>query len=234
MMSRVGLLLPSSNTTMEPDLYRMAPRGVTVHTARMLLCTVTPEGLEEMAGEAARAAGLLKTAGVDVLAYGCTSGSLIRGVEWEKSLKRRLEEAAGLPAVTTAGAVVEGLRALGAERVSVFTPYIDDVNAVEKSFLESHGFKVDAMRGLGLTENQRIGRVSGQRLEAFIAPAFGSDAVFVSCTNLPVVHLIEKLEERHRLPFVTSNQATMWATLRVLGKGGVDGYGALLREHVSV
>jgi len=232
-MSRVGLLLPSSNTTMEPDLYRMAPKDVTVHTARMMLRDVTPEGLEEMAGEATRAARLLKTADVDILAYGCTSGSLIRGVEWEKSLRRRLEETAGVPAVTTAGAVVEGLRALGAERVSVFTPYTDAVNMHEKSFLEAHDYRVDTMRGLGLTDNQMIGRVSMMQLESFIVPARGSDAVFVSCTNLPVLHLVEELEERHRLPFVTSNQATMWATLRGLNKSNIDGYGALLSDHVS-
>jgi len=232
-MSRIGLLLPSSNTTMEPDLYSMAPKDVTVHTARMMLREVTPEGLEEMAGEAARAAWLLKTADVDILAYGCTSGSLIRGVEWEKSLKRRLEETAGVPVVTTAGAVVEGLRALGAERVSVFTPYTDAVNMHEKSFLEAHGYMVDTMRGLGLTDNQRIGRVSMMQLESFLVPAPGSDAVFVSCTNLPVLHIIEKLEERHRLPFVTSNQATMWAALRGLHSSNLDGYGSLLSDHVS-
>jgi maleate cis-trans isomerase len=218
---------------MEPELYSMAPRGVTVHTARMLLRAVTVEGLEEMEGEAEGAARLLKTAGVDLLAYGCTSGSLIGGVEWEENLRRRIEGAAEAPAVTTAGAVVEGLRALGAERVSVFTPYVDAVNCLERRFLEAHGFRVDAMRGLGHTDNQVIGRVPGPRLEAFIAPAPGSDAVFVSCTNLPAVHLIEGLEERHRVPFVTSNQATMWAALRLLGEGGVQGYGALLREHVS-
>jgi maleate isomerase len=232
-MSRIGLLLPSSNTTMEPDLYSMAPKDVTVHTARMMLREVTPEGLEEMAGEATRAAQLLKTANVDILAYGCTSGSLIRGVEWEKSLKRRLEETGGVPAITTAGAVVKGLRALGAERVSVFTPYTDAVNMHEKSFLEAHGYRVDTMRGLGLTDNQRICRVSMMQLESFLVPAPGSDAVFVSCTNLPVVHLIERLEERHRLPFVTSNQATMWATLRGLHRSNVDGYGSLLSDHVS-
>jgi maleate isomerase len=231
-MSRIGLLLPSSNTTMEPDLYSMAPKDVTVHTARMMLRDVTPEGLEEMAGEAARAARLLKTAEVDILAYGCTSGSLIRGVEWEKSLKRRLEETAGVPAITTAGAVVEGLKTLEAERVSVFTPYTDVVNMHERTFLEAHGYKVDIIRGLGLTDNQRIGRVSGEQLESFIVPAPGSDAVFVSCTNLPVVHLIEKLEEKHRLPFVTSNQATMWAALRRLHRNNLDGYGALLGQHL--
>jgi maleate isomerase len=231
-MSRIGLLLPSSNTTMEPDLYSMAPKDVTVHTARMMLRDVTPEGLEEMAGEAARAARLLKTAEVDILAYGCTSGSLIRGVEWEKSLKRRLEETAGVPAITTAGAVVEGLKTLEAERVSVFTPYTDVVNMHERTFLEAHGYKVDIIRGLGLTDNQRIGRVSGEQLESFIVPAPGSDTVFVSCTNLPVVHLIEKLEEKHRLPFVTSNQATMWAALRGLHRNNLDGYGALLGQHL--
>jgi len=218
---------------MEPDFYQMAPPGVTVHTARMLLRDGTPDALEEMAGEVTRAARLLKTADVDILAYGCTSGSLIRGVEWEKSLKVRLEETAEVPAVTTAGAVVDGLRTLGAERVSVFTPYTDVVNMHERSFLEAHGYRVDTIRGLGLTDNQRIGRVSMEHLESFIAPAPGSDAVFVSCTNLPVIHLIEKLEEKHRLPFVTSNQATMWATLRRLNKSNLDGYGALLRDHVS-
>jgi maleate isomerase len=232
-MSRIGLLLPSSNTTMEPDLYSMAPKDVTVHTARMMLREVTPEGLEEMAGEATRAAQLLKTANVDILAYGCTSGSLIRGVEWEKSLKRRLEETAGVPAVTTAGAVVEGLKTLAAERVSVFTPYTDVVNMHERTFLEAHGFKVDTIRGLGLIDNQRIGRVSREQLESFIAPAPVSDAVFVSCTNLPVVHLVEALEERHRLPFVTSNQVTMWAALRGLNESNLGGYGALLSDHVS-
>jgi maleate isomerase len=231
-MSRIGLLLPSSNTTMEPDLYSMAPKDVTVHTARMMLRDVTPEGLEEMAGEAARAARLLKTAEVDIFAYGCTSGSLIRGVEWEKSLKRRLEETAGVPAITTAGAVVEGLKTLEAERVSVFTPYTDVVNMHERTFLEAHGYKVDIIRGLGLTDNQRIGRVSGEQLESFIVPAPGSDEVFVSCTNLPVVHLIEKLEEKHRLPFVTSNQATMWAAVRRLHRNNLDGYGALLGQHL--
>jgi maleate cis-trans isomerase len=107
------------------------------------------------------------------------------------------------------------------------------VNMHERTFLEAHGFKVDTIRGLGLIDNQRIGRVSREQLESFIAPAPVSDAVFVSCTNLPVVHLVEALEERHRLPFVTSNQVTMWAALRGLNESNLGGYGALLSDHVS-
>ena len=104
-MSRIGLLLPSSNTTMEPDFYRMAPLGLTVHSARILLEDVTPESLERMAGEAEQAAMLLATAEVNLIVYGCTSGSLIRGVEWEASLASRVEVASGTRTVTTAGAV---------------------------------------------------------------------------------------------------------------------------------
>ena len=82
---RIGLLVPSSNTTMEPDFYAMAPGGVTVHTTRMRLSKVTPEALIQMAEDTERAAGLLADAGVEIIVYGCTTGSLVGGAEWEKA-----------------------------------------------------------------------------------------------------------------------------------------------------
>lgn len=230
---RIGLLLPSSNTTMEPEFYRMAPTGVTVHTARMLLRSVTPEGLEEMAGEAQRAARLLETAGVDVMVYGCTSGSLIKGVEWEKELISRLTEATGIQTVSTAGAVVRALKALGLKRVAVVTPYMDEINRLERVFFELHGLEVNAIRGMGLIRNQDIGNVSGERVVELVEAVVGdSEGVFISCTNLPVIALIEELEEKMRRPVVTSNQASMWAALQALGYKGLEGYGVLLREHL--
>ena len=229
-MSRIGLLLPSSNTTMEPDFYRMAPRGLTVHSARMLLEDVTPESLKKMAGDAERAATLLETAEVDIIIYGCTSGSLIRGVEWEASLVRRIEEASGTKAITTAGAVVESLRAIGARKIRLFTPYADPVNRLERTFLEAHGFQVASVEGLGLVDNLKIGRIAPAEIESLVGPTTGADCLFISCTNLPAVPLIQALEERHRVPVVTSNQASMWAALKWLGERGVEGYGTLLRD----
>jgi len=229
-LSRIGLLLPSSNTTMEPDFVMMAPEGVTVHSARMLLEDVTPESLERMAGEAEQAARLLSTADVDLMVYGCTSGSLIRGVEWEASLVNRIEAASGTQTVTTAGAVVEALRTLEARNIRVFTPYTDAVNRLEKTFLEAQGFHVDSIVGLGLVDNLKIGRVTPVEIERLVDPRPAADCLFISCTNLPAVFLIQTLEERHQKPVVTSNQASMWATLRRLGKPGVEGYGALLRD----
>jgi maleate isomerase len=229
-LSRIGLLLPSSNTTMEPDFARMAPEGVTVHSARMLLEDVTPESLERMAGEAEQAARLLSTADVDLMVYGCTSGSLIRGVDWEASLVNRIEAASGTRAITTAGAVVEALRTLEARRIRVFTPYTDAVNRLEKAFLEAQGFNVASIVGLGLVDNLKIGRVTPAEIERLVGPGPSADCLFISCTNLPAVPLIQALEEKHQRPVVTSNQASMWAALRRLGEPGVEGYGALLRQ----
>ena len=216
---------------MEPDFYAMAPRGVTVHTARMRLTEVTPEALIRMAEDTERAACLLADAGVDIIVYGCTTGSLVGGVEWEEGLMGRIQEEAGIPAVSTSSAVVEALRSLGAKRIGVATPYSEELNGLEKSFLEDLGFQVTGMRGLGLLDNLDIGRVGRGTLEGITRDvADGADAVFISCTNLPVVGLIEEFEEEFNRPVVTSNQASMWAALR--GRVGyrVDGYGELMRK----
>lgn len=228
---RIGLLVPSSNTTMEPDFYAMAPRGVTVHTARMRLTRVTPEALILMAEDTERAAGLLADAGVDVIVYGCTTGSLVGGVEWEEDLVRRIGEETGIPAVSTSSAVVDALRSLGAKRIGVATPYSEKLNALEKRFLEDLGFQVTGIRGLGLLDNLDIGRVGRGTLEELVrSVAEEADAIFVSCTNLPVVGLIEEFEKELDRPVVTSNQASMWAALRGRVSPGVDGFGELMRR----
>ena len=231
-MKRIGLLLPSSNTTMEPEFYSIAPSGVSIHTARMMLHDVTPESLESMAGDAFDAAELLSTAGVDVMVYGCTSGSLVKGIEWEENLVKELQKASGIPTVTTAGAVVEALKAVRATKVTVVTPYIDELNKLEKSFLEAHGFRVASIKGLGLTDNQMIGKVSSDEIRGLIDPTPGTDCLFISCTNLPVTSMIQDLESQYDVPVVTSNQASMWSALSSMSQGNVEGYGTLLKDHM--
>jgi maleate isomerase len=227
-MNRIGLLLPSTNTTMEPDFYRLIPKDITVHSTRMALKDVTPKSLEKMAEEADRAAWLLATANMDVLVYGCTSGSLIRGVKWEQALVQRLHEVSKIPVVTTAGAVIEALRFIEAKNIQVVTPYTEPVNRLEKEFLQGYGFKVLSIKGLGLIDNQMIGKVSSSTVGSLMDASKETDCVFISCTNLPVVSMIQKLENKHGIPIITSNQASIWATLRSLGHSGVKGYGVLL------
>ena len=230
---RIGLLVPSSNTTMEPEFHGMAPEGVSVHTARMRLEEVTAEGLVEMAEDAGRAAGLLATAGVGVIVYGCTTGSLVGGVGWEEGLVRRIKGETGIHTISTGQAVVEAIKILGGGSVAVATPYTADLNGLERSFLESHGIVVTTMTGLGLVSNLEIGRTGHAVVEEMARSVAGdADVVFISCTNLPTIPVIERLEGELRRPVVTSNQASMWAALRGSGITGIEGYGELLRSRL--
>jgi maleate isomerase len=221
---------------MEPEFWRMAPEGVSVHTSRVRLSEVTPDALRLMASEAVRAAEELATADVYVIVYGCTSGSLLEGVEWEERLRREIRERAGVEAITTAQAVVEALRALGIRRVAVATPYIDEINSRERSFLERSGFTVVRIRGLGIVRNTDIGRQPpwvAYRLAKEVAREAGrsADGVFISCTNFRTIEVIELLESELQLPVVSSNTASMWLALRTLGIRDRLSYGRLLREH---
>jgi len=215
---------------MEPEFYAMAPEGVTIHTARMNLTDVTPEGLFQMADDAGRASKLLASADVNVIVYGCTTGSLVGGVEWEENLVGEIARETGIPTLSTSGAVTRALKAVDGRKIGVATPYAEELNSLEKVFLEDHGFEVTSMRGLGLVDNLDIGVVEGETVkDRARSVSEGSDAVFISCTNLPTIGLIGELEEVLGKPVVTSNQASMWAALRELGLGGVCGFGELMR-----
>ena len=234
--ARIGLIVPSSNTTMEAEFWRMAPEGVSIHTSRVRLVEVTPEALKLMATEAVRAAEELATAEVDVVVYECTSGSLLEGIEWEERLRREIRERAGVEAITTAQAVVEALKALGVRRVAVATPYVDEINAKEKAFLERSGFTVVRIKGLGIVRNTDIGRQPpwvAYRLAKEVAREAGpsADGVFISCTNFRTIEVVELLERELEVPVISSNTASMWLALRTIGIRDKLNYGRLLREH---
>ncbi|RLG50766.1 MAG: maleate cis-trans isomerase [Thermoproteota archaeon] len=215
---RIGLIVPSSNTTMEPELTAAAPEGVSVHTARMRLREVTVEGLLEMEEHAEEAALQLSDARVDVIVYGCTTGSLVKGPGHDTQLSRRLSSIASCPVVATATAVVQALKAVGASSIAVATPYIEELDRREKEFLEASGFRVVEMRGLGIRDNAEIGKlpphVAYQLAKEADSPE--AHAVFISCTNFRTFEVIEKLERDLGKPVVTSNQASLWAALKHL------------------
>jgi maleate isomerase len=216
---RLGLIVPSSNTTNEPEFERHLPEGVSLHTARMFLEDTNAEHLEEMAAEAERSAELLATADVDVVAYGCTTGSLVKGPGYDEEIESRLSEVAGVPAVATAAAIKRAFNTLDIERLAITTPYIQDLNEREEDFLTSAGYEVTDMTGLGIEPNTGIGE---QRQETAYREAHGLDAssadgIFISCTNYRTFEIIESLEADLGTPVVTSNQATLWNALREIG-----------------
>ncbi len=228
---RLGLIVPSSNTTMETEYRRVLPKNITVHTGRMRLREVTVEALTEMERSAEEEAVKLADAKVDVIGYGCTSGSLVKGIEHDKELVSRIERVTGIRAVATARAVVEALRALEASRVAVVTPYIEEINLLEKKFLEANGLEVVDIRSLSIVDNTRIGQVAGREVIRLVRGLKHERAsnIFISCTNLPTFPIIEKLEHELHKPIVSSNTATLWSMLRKCGMPTeIHGLGRLL------
>lgn len=233
--ARIGLIVPSTNVINEPEFWRMVPEGVGVFTARaMLLGRATQESYVEMAKAVSGAADQLATAEVDIVAYGCTSGSFVCPME---DLVNDMQARTGKPALAAAGAVVAALRALGARRVALATPYVDFVNQREREFLHGAGFDVVSLEALDLghtqEERRAIGRVPPEAIYRLARRADRPDAdvVFISCTNLASLGIIERLENELGKPVITSNQACFWACLRRLGlRDAVPGFGRLLHQ----
>jgi len=218
---RLGLIVPSSNTTMEPELYQHLPQGVTLHTARMSITNTTAEELLKMIREFEGCSALLKTAGVNVVLYGCTTGSFVKDKSHDREIEARIEEIAGVPAITTGRAVVEALKAKGLKKIAVVTPYLEELDEMEREYLTHHGFVVKIIKGLRIIKNLDIGKC-----EPTVAYQLGRevarmepdmDGLFISCTNFRTFEIIEPLSLDIGKPVITSNQASLWMALKMGG-----------------
>ncbi|AMM54085.1 maleate cis-trans isomerase family protein [Pyrococcus kukulkanii] len=230
---RFGLIVPSSNTTMEMEFHRYIPEGISLHTARMPLRNVNEEELTKMATFATDAAKLLADAGVELIVFGCTSGSFIGGRDFEKEIEMKIEEEVNIETFTTSTAVIEALNVLDIQSLLVITPYIEEINQKEKEFLEANGFEVLDIRGLGIEDNLEIGKLEPYTAYRLAKATFidEADGIFISCTNWRTFEIIEKLESDLRVPVVTSNQATLWMALRALDVSDELPLGRLFREY---
>jgi len=225
---RIGLLIPSSNTVMEPNFYEMAPNGVTVHSARMRLIDFNQRDLLGMLDDVGRETELLASAGVDAIVYGCSTCSLVGGVNWETVLVQQIEFETGISVFTVNQAVVEALRRLEGGRIGVVTPYVYDLNKLEKAYLVAYGLEVVSCKGMELHDPRDISFVKEDAILSLVEQVAGdADILYISCTNLPVIQLIESIEALYGVPVVTSNQAAMWAALENMSHEKVVGYGKL-------
>src|SRR5262245_28012604 len=150
---RIGLLVPSSNTTVEPEFYRALPANVTLHTARLFLTDITPEAILRILQDLEEASRLLATADVDVIVMGATAPSFLKGAGYDREVIDRIVKATGKPATTTSTALLRALRLIGTRRIVLGSAYTEKVNAIAQAFLEANGFEVAAARGLGMVDN---------------------------------------------------------------------------------
>ena len=230
---RIGLILPSANNVLEPDFYQLAPPNVTIHTARMWITDAEPSSLERMNQEVENCARYLATAHVDVMAYGCTSGSFLGGPGHDQRLLQRISEAGGVPAVATSAAAVEALRMLGLKRLSVASPYIDELNEKLNVFFIGSAFEILNVVGQQLGEVLDIGEQTPETIYGFSTKAFRpeADGMFLSCTDWRALEIVDRLEKNLGKPVVTANQATIWAAFRALGiTEPIKGYGRLMES----
>jgi len=222
---RVGLLVPSCNTVMESEFHMYVLQGISVHTARMRIENVISEELLHMVGEADRAAKLLKTARVDIIVFGCTSGSFLEGKEYSKAVEKRIYEATRIPVITTSAAVVDALRSLEIAKLAIATPYPKAINEREVRYFSEHGFEVLAINGLDITRGTEIGELEPR--EAYrlgmktMRRANTAEGLFISCTNFRTFEIIEPLTHDIGKPVITSNQASLWMALKL---GGVKSF----------
>lgn len=232
-MSRIGLLVPSSNTTVEPEFYRALPPGVTLHVARLFLTQIAPEAILSLVQDLETQSRGLASADVDVIVLGATAPSFLKGLGYDRELIARIEAATGKRATTTSTALIAALRHLGASRVVLGAAYDDRVNAIAQAFLEANGIDVLAAQGLGMVDNLAVGRLGSDSAYELARRIDRPDAeaIVLACTNWKTMDAIEQLERELGKPVISTTQASLWAALKMIGRiEGVAGYGRLLRD----
>lgn len=231
--AKIGFVILAMEQTIEEDVFRLAPNGVGVHFSRVPMeNAVTVDTLEAVGHELANAAALiLPYEKLDVVCYACTSGSLVLG---EKRVAEELNK--GVPnaiATSLITGVIHALKAFKVKRIVIGTPYVDEINIMEKKYLEDQGFEVLDIQGLNITNDADMVKVTPDFIKEFALSIDREDAeaIFISCGALRSIDVVDEIEELVKKPVIVSNQAMIWETLRLAGiKDVIDGYGSLLRK----
>lgn len=238
--ARIGVLVPPGNPTVEPELYRMAPSGVSVHFARLQAPPATGPpggagGMEERTRAyregldgPAQALGEVRPA-IVLLAH--TASSYALGWGREQPLVDRIASLCRAPALLAAHAVRVALHHLGVTRLALGTPYPESISRQGRAYWEAAGFQIVGYHRLaGVTDIYSETEERAAEL-ARRADTPEAQAVLISGTGLPTVGALERLERELGKPVVSSNQACLWRALRLAGVSEpVTGFGRLLRE----
>jgi len=210
---RIGLIVPSSNTVMEPDFHRHLGQTAIVSTTRIFLESVTREAETRMLeDDLPKASELIRTTAPDVVVFGCTSAGALGTLAHDNAIGEKIEKLAGAPAITVLHAVLSQLRVIGPRKLAVFTPYLPDLTNGVASSLAEAGFPPLKAVGMGIRVNLEIGRVTPAEIVDFVESQIeGSapDCIFLSCTNWRAIEAIEPLHRKLGIPVVSSNQSAI-------------------------
>ena len=215
---RIGLMVPSSDITIERDFCKYLPLEIDTYVTRMPLGEVTSDRLSQMADNSADYAKLLADVEPEIIVYGCTSGSFIGGKGFDEKLEQKIKGVVNVPVITTARAVVDCLRALNQFPISLVTPYTNDINQIEADYFEANDLPVAGFKGMQIVKDLDIGLVPPSDIQDFVLKydQKNSKSVFVSCTNLKTLNVLTRLRSQLKKPIITSNLAAMWAVCKHL------------------
>lgn len=240
---RIGQIVPSSNTTMETEIPAVlrarelvAPERFTFHSSRMRMKKVSKEELEKMDADSDRCALELSDASVDVLGYACLVAIMSMGKGYHRVSEKRLhgrtvENGHPAPVVTSAGALVDGLKAVGAKRISILAPYMKPLTQMVIEYIEAEGIEVVDSISLEIPDNLEVGRQNPLApIEITKKLNSNVDAIVASaCVQMPSLGSVQAIEDRVGIPVLSSSVATSYMMLKQLGLSTeVPGFGALL------
>jgi arylmalonate decarboxylase len=221
--------VPEEGLAMYGDTLRYVVTGLGVER-------MTPEGFDAVIARVPAAAEKLAAAGADAIELTGTSLTFYKGEEYNQQLREAVTKASGLRATTMSNGVIEGLKAVGANRVAVATAYNDEVNDRLRAFLLEHGLTPLVVTGMGLEAIVDVDRVTQDDLIEFgvrvreSAPE--ADSLLVSCGGFRTLEIIAPVEARTGVPVISSMPHGLWAGARLVGlSGAAPGYGTLLSKQ---
>lgn len=243
---RIGLIVPSSNTTMEteiPKLLEGLPEPHTFHSSRARLHTVDPESLAAMVADGGRCAAELADAKVDVIAYACLVAVMAEGPGAHERVEKHLTEVArendcDAAVVSSAGALVRTLQQLGLNKVALVAPYVPSLTKTVIEYLRGYDIETVDWVTLGVSNNCDVGRLDTDSLLGHVEglDLREADGIILSaCVQMPSLAAVKLIEEHTGLPVVTAATATTREVLQALRAGVPEaGGGQALRFEAEV
>ncbi|NEA30722.1 aspartate/glutamate racemase family protein [Streptomyces sp. SID13031] len=228
---RIGLIVPSSNITMETEIPAMLrareeiePERFTFHSSRMRMKSVTSEELAAMDDESDRCAAELADAQVEVLAYACLVAIMSRGygyhcVSQERLTQRVGENGSSAPVITSAGALVNALGTLGATSAALIAPYLKPLTEQVVGYIEHEGYRITDHIALEIPDNLEVGNRDPMALDAIVDRLDHSQAdvvILSACVQMPSLAAIQVVEDRIGKPVISAALATTYEILKAM------------------
>jgi maleate isomerase len=234
---RVGMLIPSSNTSIEREYPRWMPRSLSFHFARLTMTRLDAEGMAEQLADMRRAVASLADARVEAVLLCQTAASYWMGQQWDSEIRAQMADWSEATAMTAAQTVLDALAALRATRIGFAAPFPEEIGEASLRYLEASGIQIRATRFGGYRDNFAIAEIpSAEVIElACGADHPEADAVLLPGGNMPCLDVADAIEARLGKPVISTNQAGMWALLERFGlPDRIEGAGRLLRERPSL